>query len=226
MNRFIVPVIVSVVVSAAGCSKKPAEEATTSTTTVATTEPAAPAATVPAPTPAPAADAPAPVGTYDTGKAPVSTVALGAFPYLSLPAGYTPGSAETLDLARFPIWVGDHFVWIEGKVYQSTISAGEGKTYSKYEVQRNIEDVVTQAGGKKISETQLPSSMREKLNPEARQVDTGLGDIIQNPAVTFLIHRADKDIWVHFVSGTSSGNWAIVETKAFVPTAKLLPAAG
>lgn len=50
------------------------------------------------------------------------------------------------------------------------------------------------------------------------------GDIISNPTVVFLIHQADRDVWVHFNASTSSGAWAVVETKAFVPTTKLLPA--
>ena len=219
MNRFAIPMVVSAALAVSACHKKATEETAQA--------PNAPIAATVEPSPAPAAvptgDGPAPVGTYDTSKAPVSAVKLGAFPYLSLPTGYTEGSAETLDLARFPLWVGDHFVWIEGKVHQARIGTAEGKTFSKYELQRNIEDLVQQAGGKKIAETQLPSSMREKLNPDAQQVDTGLGDIIQYPAVTFLIHRADKDIWVHFNSGTNGGAWAVVETQPFVSSAKLLP---
>ena len=217
-------VVVSACLSAAlvvsACNKKPEEAAPAAPAPVTQAEPAAPA---PAPA-APDAKAAAPVGTYDTTKAAVSTVKLGAFPYLALPAGYIAGSPQTLDLARFPVWVGDHFVWVEGKVYQSAIEAGDGKTFSKYEVQRNIESVVAQAGGKKIAEAQLPSDMREKLNPDAQQVDAGLGDIISNPVTTFLIHQADRDIWVNFVSSTTRGSWAVIETKPFVASATLLPA--
>lgn len=227
MNRFIGPVIVSAALMISACHKKVAKEAASKTNTASVEQaPLAGNSTPPAPLPSPTTtpDAAAPVGNYDTTKAPISAVKLGAFPYLALPAGYVAASAQTLDLARFPVWVGNHFVWIEGKVYQSQISTGDGKTYSKYELQRNIEDEIAQAGGKKVAETQLPSSMRAKLNPDAEQVDTGLGDIIENPAVTFLIHRADKEIWVHFASGTRGGSWAVIETKPFVPTAKLLSA--
>ncbi|UAJ12969.1 OmpA family protein [Glacieibacterium megasporae] len=232
MKQFVVPMIVSAGLALSACHKKPAPEATTTTTestvvasapSTSTTAPVAPAVPTPAPTPA-AASAAAPVGSFNTSKEPVSTVKLGAFPYLSLPAGYIAANPQTLDLARFPFWVGDHFVWVEGKVYQSKIDPGEGKAFSKYELQKNIESLVVQAGGRKVAEAQLPSEMRGKLDPDAQQVDAGLGDIISNPAVTFLIHRADKDIWVHFNASTSSGSWAVAETKAFVPTAKLLPA--
>lgn len=225
----LVPLVVCAALAASGCHKKPATETSeTKTVTAATapetTSPAAATSAAPAPAAAAAGPAPAPVGTFDTGKASVSAVKLGAFPYLSLPDGYKAASPETLDLTRFPVWVGDHFVWVAGKVYQTRIEPVQGKSYSKYEVQQNIESLIAQAGGKKIAEVQLPSDMRSKLDPDARQVDTGLGDIISNPVVTFLIHQADKDIWVHFTSGTQSGSLAVIETKAFVPTAKLLPA--
>ena len=227
MNRFVVPMIVSAALTLSACHKKPAPDTMAPTTNTASAEQAPPvdnaASPAATPLPSPAPNAGAPVGSYDTGKAPLSAVKLGTFPYLALPTGYVAESAQTLDLARFPVWVGDHFVWVEGKVYQSRIATGEGKTYSKYELQRNIEDEIAQAGGKKVAETQLPSEMREKLDPDAQQVSTGLGDIIQYPAVTFLIHRADKDIWLHFCSGTAGGSWAVIETKPFVPTAKLLP---
>ncbi len=219
--------VVSVAIAGLGltaCQKKP--EATTTTVQQTTTDPAAPQPPVAAPAPAAATAAPTTNGPkFDKALVPVSTVALGAFPYLALPTGYVASSPETLDLARFPVWVGDHFEWIEGKVYQARIDAGEGKTFSKYELQRNVENLIAQAGGKKIVEVQLPSDFRGKLDPDARQVDKGLGDIISNPVVVFLIRRADKDIWVNFVASTSQGSWAVIETQPFVASAKLLPPA-
>lgn len=208
------------------CHKKPEATTTTVEQTTTAAAPVQPTATAPAPAPAAADAAPTTNGPkFDKASVPVSTVALGAFPYLALPTGYVAGGPETLDLARFPVWVGDHFEWIEGKVYQANIEVAEGKTFSKYELQRNVENLIAQAGGKKIVETQLPSDFREKLNPDARQVEKGLGDIISNPVVVFLIRRADKDIWVNFVSSTSRGSWAVIETQPFVASAKLLPPA-
>lgn len=230
MKPLVLPLILSAGLVISACHKKAAQETTTTTENSTASVPTPPveqavprASTAPA-APAIAADAAAPVGSFDVTKAAVSTVKLGAFPYLALPTGYRATNPQTLDLGRFPFWVGDHFVWVEGKIYQSRIDADTGKAFSKYELQRNIESLVDQAGGKKIVETQLPSGMRAKLDPDAQQVDTGLGDIIENPVVVFLIHQADKDIWINFVSGTSGGSWAVVEAKPFVPTAKLLPA--
>lgn len=223
--RILVVATVAAGLAVSACQKKP-ETATTTVeqTTTAAAAPAQPTATAPAPAAADAA--PTTNGPkFDKASVPVSTVALGAFPYLALPTGYVAGGPETLDLARFPVWVGDHFEWIEGKVYQANIEAAEGKTFSKYELQRNVESLIAQAGGKKIVEVQLPSDFRGKLDPDARQVDKGLGDIISNPVVVFLIRRADKDIWVNFVASTSRGSWAVVETQPFVASAKLLPPA-
>jgi hypothetical protein len=206
----------------AGCGKKHAETATneTASTEAATTNAteAPPAASPPASEAAPAAAAP-----FDKSKIPVSAVALGAFPYLSLPAGYTPSSEKTLDMARYPVWVGDHFEWVEGKVYDARISSAEGKDYSAYEMRRNIEALVEQAGGVKITDKAPSSEAMKQVDKDRVTFDDSINEIASDTIETFLIHQKDRDIWVQFVSTDSHGSWGIVEAKPFVPSAKLLP---
>lgn len=161
---------------------------------------------------------------FDMTKVHVSTVILGAFPYLALPTGYVPGEAATLDVARFPFWIGDALHWVEGKVYMSQIRPASDKTWSKYEVQRNLEALITQAGGQKVSETTIPDDVTDKLADDDKQaLNVGLGDIYNAASAVYLIHQANRDIWIHFNGNSAGGNWAIVEAKPFVPSAKLLP---
>jgi outer membrane protein OmpA-like peptidoglycan-associated protein len=166
-----------------------------------------------------------PTTKFDMSSVPVSNVKLGSFPYLSLPDGYEAAGASTLDIAKVPYWVGDHFEWIEGKVYQSNINVKTGKDFSGYEVKRNIEALVQQAGGKQVFEGKIPSDATDKLPQDVKQsLNTGLGGMYSDMVDIYLIHQADKDIWVQVSSNTAGGAWAITESKPFAPTAKLLPA--
>jgi OOP family OmpA-OmpF porin len=160
---------------------------------------------------------------FDISSVPVSKVVLGSFPYLSLPDGYEAGNAKTMDLAKVPYWVEDHFEWIEGKVYQSSISGKTGKDFSGYEVKRNIEALVQQAGGKLVFEGTIPNDIIKKLPEDVRlSSNTGLGGWYSDPVDIYLIHQADKNISVQLSTNTAGGSWAVTESKPFVPTAKLL----
>lgn len=167
----------------------------------------------------------APATKFDMASVPVSAVALGSFPYFSLPEGYEAGNAKTLDIAKVPYWVGDHFEWVEGKIFQSSIDVKSGKDFSSYEVKRNIAALIQQAGGKQIFEGRIPGDAISKLPEDAKQsFSTGLGGMYSDPAIIYLIHRTDKDIWIHLTVNTGSGSWAITESRPFAQTAKLLPA--
>ncbi|QDH71938.1 OmpA family protein [Lysobacter alkalisoli] len=163
---------------------------------------------------------------FDLGKAPVSTVALGEFPFVSLPEGYEPiNKPRTLSIARVPFWTGDRLEQVEGKTYVVTIQAQKGVTYSAFELMRNIEHVIEQAGGVKVTDSRIPS---EVLKSVGSDVSVGLidgwGDVYNNPVQTYVIRTADKTVWVHLCSNSMDAGLLIVEAQAFEPTASLLPA--
>lgn len=180
---------------------------------------AAPAA---AATPAAAASPAA----FSIDSVPVTNVALGSFPYFSLPDGYqVMNKPVTLDFGHFPFWTGKAFHYVEGKVYQASIEAGDDKTYSSFELKKNIAAELQQAGATQIADGKIPSDLSHGLPDEiAVGMIDGLGDIYNDPTETWVIHRPDRQIWVHFTTNSASGAWTIVESKPFVPTAKLLPA--
>lgn len=157
---------------------------------------------------------------------PVSTVPLGGFPYFALPAGYQPmNPPETREFGHFPFWTGTALHDVEGKVFLSLISAKDGKTYSSYELKKNIEAVLTQAGARKLTDGRIPDTVTDTL-PEDVKIGMydGLGNVYAEPTQTWVIRRPDRQIWVHFVPGSSSASWTILETKPFAQTAALLPA--
>jgi len=222
MKPFTATLMLALAISSAACQKKESEGATSPE--VSATNDTAPVAATPETAPATNQNSTTEASTkFDMSSVPVSKVVLGSFPYLSLPDGYEAGNAKTLEIAKVPYWVGDHFEWIEGKIYQSSIGGKTGKDFSAYEVKRNVEALMQQAGGKLIFEGKIPSEAIEKLPEDVRQsFNTGLGGWYSDPVNIYLIHQADKDIWVQLSTNTAGGSWAVTESKPFTPTAKLL----
>lgn len=165
---------------------------------------------------------------FELTAIPLSDKPLGAFPYLTLPAGYRRvGEPATRDFDTFPFWVGDRFEWVEGKVYSGGFSQQEGKTFSSTEVSRNLESLITGLGGVRVSNAQIPAAALEQLKPKDVGVryGDGLGDVYNYPAEVFVIRRGDRVIWIHLCMTSAAGGWVIAESAPFAATAVLLPAA-
>ncbi|WP_340649766.1 OmpA family protein [Pseudoxanthomonas winnipegensis] len=173
--------------------------------------------------------APAAAKGFDPASLPVSSVALGDFPYLKLPDGYVPtNKAELAEFDQVPLWTGDRLEPVEGRIWWTNVSAAQGKTFSQLELTRNIEAAVAAMGGRKIFDGQIPAEARDQLkswrgDPTTRFVD-GLGDFYNNPVQVFVVHRADRDIWIHLCSYQFGAGLLIAETKPLQITAGLLPA--
>ncbi len=185
---------------------------------------ATPPADADAASPQPAASRP-----FDAASLPVSSVPLGAFPYIALPTGYVTGTKpDVADFDQVPFWTGDRLQPVEGRIWSAHIAAAEGKTFSDLELSRNIESVVASLGGRKIFEGKLPQAATDKMKEWPRDMATrynsGLGDIWNNPVQVFVVHRADRDIWIHLCSYQFGGGLLIAETKPLQVTAGLLPA--
>lgn len=208
----------------AGCKKEQAEVAAPAESA----EAAAPAADV---AEQPAAEAPAPavpaVAAFDIGKLPVSDKPLGAWPYVTLPAGYVLGHADELasrskDLARVPVWTGGQLLWVEGKVFTDGIRAQEGKTYSRFEVRRNLQQAIEALGGVRLAERTFDSKVQEA---NARELDDFRGEFgdmhdaywQDNDADFYVIRRADKAIWV--VTQVDNDDGAIMVAEGPLPAA-------
>lgn len=162
---------------------------------------------------------------FDIAIVPVSDRPLGDFPYFSLPVGYDALHPATKDFARFPFWVGDRVEWVEGRIFHALVHPSSGKEFSAYELRRNIEQMIQQAGGGKVSHARIPLQEIEEWGSEITQGFVyGLGDVWNEPATVYLVRRADRDIWVHFVSNTAEAGLIVAETVPFEATARLLPA--
>ncbi|MGQ4660767.1 OmpA family protein [Lysobacter sp. F6437] len=163
---------------------------------------------------------------FEIDSVPVSDASLGAFPYFALPPELESGEEQTFKFDHFPFWVGDRMVWVEGRIYSAGFTGTDDQDFSPLAVRRNIESMIEAAGGRKIAEGRIPPAMTEQYEEDdvaIRYVD-GKGDVYNEPASTYLVRRADRDIWVHLSTNNIFGGWIIAETQAFTPTATLLPA--
>lgn len=184
----------------------------------------APAAAGPDATPAPAPEPAKPTG-FDLASVPVSGHALGAFPFIALPTGYEAINEQTLNIARVPFWTGDRLENVEGKAYLATIQEQQGHTYSDLELERNIQHVVEQAGGVRVTDSAIAPDALEGVSRDVRKnlVD-GWGDVYNNPVQTYVIRTADKTVWLHLCADSAGAGLIVVEAKPFEATASLLPA--
>jgi len=161
---------------------------------------------------------------FDIGSVAVSNEPLGDFPYFTLPAGYRPPNRPipVRDFDRVALWTGDRLEWVEGRIFESQVHAETGKGYSRLEVLRNLEHQARQAGGTRVTDSSVPGEI-VKAWDAGQAYSKGRGDIYNNPVVTWLVRRADRNIWVHFVSNNSSGSLMVVESAPFQATSALLP---
>ena len=198
------------------------------------TDAAPEAAAAPAPTEAvadaasaPAANPAAPTATvFDINAIPVSDKPLPAWPYVALPAGYHYDENEDMagqskDLARVPVWTGGQLLWVEGRTFSDAIDSDEGKTFSKFEVRKNLQQAIEALGGVRIAERSYDEASykaNEKALDDFRQEFDNIRDAYwyDSDADTYLIRRADKAIWV--VAQARNGDGGILVAEGPLPS--------
>lgn len=161
---------------------------------------------------------------------PVSDVALGEFPYFSIPEGHQedPLDTQRLDFAQAAFWTGDRHEVVEGRVYATGIrlKRGTDKQFSSLQVVRDLQQVIESAGGVEVFQGEVPKEAREEAAVKSlmRQYDTESRCWDHDPAQVFVIRREDRDIWVRTCQSRRFAGFIVAETQALAATATLLPA--
>lgn len=171
---------------------------------------------------------PAPDAGFSIDRIPVSTVTLGDFPYIQLPAGYSssPSFTRVNPFDRVGFWTGEEIHWVEGKFHIAPIASDAG-AYSPLQVERNIAAIVEQAGGVRVFSGEIPSEISDQIREgmSSRPSLYRYGSCFPfEPVHIYVIRRSDRAIWIQQCSnGDKGGGWIIGETEAFEATAALLP---
>lgn len=170
--------------------------------------------------------APAPDTGFDLAAYPVSTVTLGPFPHIALPDGYRADEAQTVELDSAPMWTGEEFQWIEGRVHQSAIFAGPDHAFSQLEIDGYIRNALERIGAAQVARFErIPvheaaaHGLTDALRTKYR---AGLGHFYAAPGETWLARRADGDLWVFFTTSDRSAHWIIARSARYDPTIRLL----
>jgi len=88
----------------------------------------------------------------------------------------------------------------------------EGKTFSRVEFERGIENAVAAAGGVRIVRGEVPNEAFDTLPNDLKQdARLGMGSMYGNPFAAYVIRRADRTIWIQTVTDSNVGNWTIVD---------------
>lgn len=169
---------------------------------------------------------PVPVLPFDLNSVPLTDKALGALPFFGLPQGYEPlNKPHARAWARFPFRMGDGIHWVEGPSWsaQVTTTSSSDKTYSGLELQRNLENLITAAGGKKVFEGPLLRDIY--YGPQlADEIGGGFIEAVNGaqdgPTTVYVIRQAQRNVWVQLAQDSNSTGIAIVEEVPFKPTAQ------
>lgn len=212
--------VVAIAAALAGCKVEKA------------TDQQAPVAAAPADTSTPPPTAPVDPGEIpgahpgvDIDAVPLSTAALGPFPFVSLPDGYETEKATTLDYARFPFWYNNTSNWVEGKFFQARLKPAAGKQMSRFELKKNFEALIQQMGGVQVAEGKLPYQASKSWGSEiTTPFYAGLGGGYEPLATIWLVRRADGNIWLQLAGEDRNIGYVVGQEKGFAATATLLQA--
>ena len=167
---------------------------------------------------------------FDIAALPLSTMPLGAFPFFSIPDGYRPSptAERTLDFGEAAFWNGHDLTQVEGRVYAAGIRLDRAmrgeKAFSDLEVVRNLEQVITAAGGVEIASGETPRDLRDAWLGAMRPYP---GESRCHPHSTqqvFVLRRDDGNVWVRTCRGGTHAGLIVVQAQALQVTSTLLPA--
>ena len=230
LNKVFVALLIAATMSSCGSSDKKNQTNTSdSSTAVASTTPAAPpvaegqsAATVEA------------YKDFDWNTVPKSTADIGAFPYLSAPAGLYIGENDSYtksktgysilqDFNMLIMFDGQSFYKAEGKVAKMKYRMVKDNTdYDQYGFDSSVDKYLASIGAKMIGKLQLNQAQTAFLNKDDELAIHKhiIGDPYNVPVRFYALNHSSGRIMFQVFSNTASGETAVVQLAAFEQTIK------
>lgn len=224
----------SLTAALASCGSSANKDKTTGDS-AATTTPADTATATASPT---AQDQPAPVTEaykdFDWSTVPQSTAEIGAFPYLSAPAGLyigdqdsysrsTTGYSKLQDFNMLLMYNGQSFYKAEGKVAKLKFRMIKDNTdYDQYGFDSSVDKYLTGIGAKLIGKLKLTNAQTELLNKDDDLAihQHMVGDPYNVPVRFWALNHPKGRIMFQIFSNTASGEAAVVQLAAFEQSIK------
>lgn len=172
--------------------------------------------------------------THDTGVVAVDETPFQAtsrwsdvFPHLSLPAGYERRNRGLQrDYDAFPFWTGTAFEEVEGKAYAVGFDAGRNTT-SMYEVRRNLEAMMAEAGGVLVHAGAVPKEQAATITADriSSYSDAAGYSWDEDERSTWRVELdGGRQVWIHARLDSRAAGWVVVEREGFQQTSALLAA--
>lgn len=172
---------------------------------------------------------------FDINSIPISSKLEGAFPYFVLPGGYVftdpnkyHGKGETKDYDKEYFYIQGVYWAVEGKTFKAVIRVDENikdKAFSQIEIQKSFDDIIEKSGGVKLNNGEkLKENQADKIEKNAYVNGFLNSSTTDNNINTYVIHKADREIWVQFDIMDDNSRITILETKPFKNEMTILPA--
>lgn len=164
---------------------------------------------------------------FDIQALPLSTQALGEFPFFSLPDGHRAVHPKTLEFGEAAFWNGVDLSRVEGRVHASGIrrdSRAGGGDFSDLAVVRNLEAVILAAGGTEVSSGEVPQELRKAAADAMRAYHTEATCYAHSPQQVFVIRHAEGNIWARTCRGSTYAGLVVAQEAPLEVTSALLPA--
>ncbi len=145
---------------------------------------------------------------------PVSNAPLKPFPFFDWSAAFTPQNTPLLlSSAHFPFWTGKALHDVEGHAFLVTLVHSGPGDFNEYLIKKSLQAQFRQAGAIQIASSRIPKSVLANIPEVDREaLGPGLGDPYNDPVETWLIQRADRQIWIQYTDDSAEASLAVVET--------------
>ena len=149
----------------------------------------------------------------------VSRAPLPRFPYLRWPAAYGPQQPPVEQaVGHFRFWDGKALQDVEGRTWLATLvrhGGFRGEVFGQA-----IEADLTRLGGIRIAAGRVPAALVDTINDADKQaLRPGLGDVANSNVQTWIIRRANRQIWVQVGIEADRAAIAVVALAATVAVA-------
>ena len=185
--------------------------------------------------------APMPAGTFDWSNVPVSNAAIGAFPFVTAPAGFVitgkgrsgvseNGMTEFQDFNKIIMYDGTGFFDAEGKKAKLYMDmAQEDAEWNQYKFDQSIDKYLESIGAKLVFNEKIPYDKLKALTVKDDMTVHNfiIGDPYNDPVREYALNHATAGkIMFQISSNTAQGEMSVVQLEGFEQTIKAPTASG
>jgi OOP family OmpA-OmpF porin len=170
---------------------------------------------------------------FDWNTVPQSTAEIGAFPYLTAPAGFYVGDKDSYDEAKngysylqdfnkLIIFNNQFFYNAEGKVAKLKFRMKNDAEWNQYSFDSSVDKYLASIGAKLVGKLKLTNAQTEFLNKDDDLTihKHMVGDPYNVPVRFYALNHPKGKIMFQIFSNTAEGDVGVVQLAAFEQTIK------